>query len=297
MAILQQTFSAFAKWMAAPRNSAVAEDSSLVVAKIEETVGAFDSRIRGLWRYRNRLTGPVEKALKHSYEIASQLPETVECSRRTLSEENALRAMFVNSQHLDEVLHRNSVLPDFFSNDGQAAECYALMCVNKTEKEFFGAAMVHDKVIGDVPQVRINFRDHRFKVTAASQEEAHKGSRDYFFQTIIGYAISKKAEIISERVKNNITISRLSLNESLDLLADILDRPENVLRINHSPVAVSRTGIKQDGMSADRNCLSFTLPEIQIGDFTSLKGLVPVSVPREEIRIRHRVQGLDFKAI
>ncbi|HNS44790.1 MAG TPA: hypothetical protein PKH37_06155 [Alphaproteobacteria bacterium] len=278
-------------------DSGVVIDRSVTMAMVEKALDVYDPQIRGLWGYKSSLQKPVRKAFEFAHQKAQELPNAVECSRRTLGTASGIKAMFSDSGHLVEVLHRNSVVPEFFLKNAQADVCHALMCVHKTENPVFGSAVVGNRIVRDVRQVQVNFGDHRFAVTASSKEEAHGGARDYFFEEIVRHAVGQKAGIVADRMKRNVAISKLGLGDRLDLLAEVLSNPEKVLHMDHSSVAVSHTGIKQEGLFDEGEYLSFTLPEVKIGDVASPQGLVMVSIPREEIRTDYASRKLDFKYI
>ena len=77
-------------------------DNELIDAATDRVIMGTDKRLQGLGSYRRQLREPVEKAVVYVIKLIDALPEPVEISRRSFSNDPRLRAFFASFNHMQE---------------------------------------------------------------------------------------------------------------------------------------------------------------------------------------------------
>jgi hypothetical protein len=175
-------------------------DRDLIERAIERVVDGTDPRLRGLTKYRKRLRPAVEIAVVHVLGMVDDLPEPAEISRRAYSADPCLRAFFVSSSHLLEVIGNSRAIRDYVGNavDTLPDEIFGVLAMEWQEKKVLGMELVGDTVQRDVPQVTVNFFNHRYVGPSGSETETRRQVEIRIFDYLIEQALGR---IVAARSK------------------------------------------------------------------------------------------------
>ena len=182
---------------------------------VESAVEGADPGIRLVNGYRKKLRPAVATALAYIEELVSQIPGTVEVSRRSFTADPRVHAFFVTVQDLQSTFSHSSELREFIERcrDRGFSECCALLCMRKREKTVFGMEHAGEILRKDVRQTVVSFTDHQIHSPAESEAEARKGLKNCMFELLIRTTLER---FVSHRTKQHeISRDRHQLNAKL----------------------------------------------------------------------------------
>jgi hypothetical protein len=139
-------------------------DKDLVERATDRVVDATDSRLRGFGNYRKRLYPAVEHAVVHIQSIVGTLPEAIDLGSNAYKHDPRLRAFFVSAKHMQEVIGSFKAVKDYLRelNKPLPREIFGTLSMDCHEKNVLGMDLSGDIVQRDVPQVQVNFCNHRY---------------------------------------------------------------------------------------------------------------------------------------
>ncbi len=180
---------------------------------VETVIDGTDPRLRMVSGYRKKLARSVAQALAHAETVAQQLPGPVEITQKAFGSEPRVRALFVSVDHLRETFGHNHVLRDFLKrpDNKDVATCYALLAMDKTEKQVFGMALEGELLQQEVAQTIINFGAHRFVTPTSDIQALRRELADRAFEHLVGCALRR---LISLKAKSQELKERRGLLEA-----------------------------------------------------------------------------------
>jgi len=262
-------------------------DDAYLASKIEYVVDETDKRIRSIGSYQRKLKKSVIAALEHAQQIADQLPEPFECSKRVFTTDPRVRAMFVSTNDMKNLMHRNDELPGFFVHpDNDAAqECYAMMRVRRNERRELGTAMVNGQVMREVAVTRVSFNGHNLIASGATLQNVRDGVRDHIFETLVAHARRERAATKKRILEARKGFSDTFPKESLEALTRVLDNAGGMMALKNVDIAVDHTGTKIENCT-QTNALCFNYAELQFKGGNDAVGMILVRIPRHEVNLR-----------
>ena len=146
-----------------PKERAGGLDDALVEKAIERVVAGTDRRIHALSDYRKRLRQPVEQATSHVISLVDGLPAPMEIGPRTFGEDPVLRALFVSTDHLSEVLRGFNTVREYLAGVPEPLPegIFGLLTMVREERSVFGMELDEGTLRRDVMQTAVNFSNHR----------------------------------------------------------------------------------------------------------------------------------------
>jgi hypothetical protein len=278
---------------------------------IEAAIDSIHPRLRLVNRYQEKLAPSVEHALHYIDEQITNIPQAVEISRATFVSDPRVNAFFANVKDIEQSCRQSSELRAFFEDDYPFnAECWALMCMKKTERKVFGLALDGEMLQREVPQVTVSFSDHQIQAPATSEEEARQGLKCCIYESLVNRARSRIQDckdsllrLETERHSLNTRLRRLeaarddkanaerhgelerdiaaakariqiserkligaectSPQECVNQLRDVMEHPEEFIRMSHSTLRLNRLGVRVDDASNTR-ANSIEVSEVEI---------------------------------
>lgn len=166
-------------------------DRGLIEAATERAIDGTDPRLRALGNYRKRLRDPVARAARHVIDLVDGQAAPVEISRRSYGIDPRLRAFFVSTDHLQEVLGGIRTVRDYLQGvPGPLPEAiYGLLTVEWKERTVLGTEQRGEILRRDVKQVAVSFFNHRFAGPAASDAEARWELKKRAYDYLLGIAL------------------------------------------------------------------------------------------------------------
>jgi hypothetical protein len=149
------------------------QKASDLVELIECMVQDTDPSIRKVAEYRERLQKPVENALGYIEGLISCIPGPFSLSAESWDKDPLVHALFVSPDEIRSLLQGCVELRSFFQQTGTKT-AVTLLTATKKERTVFGTAQEGEIIRRDVPQVAVEFYDHRVVAPAATEEEKRR---------------------------------------------------------------------------------------------------------------------------
>ena len=168
-------------------------DKTLIERATERAVEGTDPRLRALGNYRKRLREPVALSAGHVIELIDGLPEAVPLSRQGYSNDPRLRAFFASNDHLQEVLGGSRAISDYLQGlpGLPPHEIFGLLTLEWKERNTLGVEKQGEIVRRDVPQVTVNFFNHRFACPADNEADTRLELKKRAFDYLLKLALEK----------------------------------------------------------------------------------------------------------
>lgn len=174
------------------------EKDAALVELIERMVQDSDPAIRKVAGYRRQLQKPVENALGYIEGLISSIPGPFSLSAGYWDKDPLIHALFVNPDEIRSLLHNCAELKSFFQKSGVDIGV-ALLTATKKERTIFGTALEGEIVRRDVPQVAVEFYDHRVVAPVATEEENRRELVHSGLNALATYALEEIMQIQSIR--------------------------------------------------------------------------------------------------
>lgn len=193
-------------------------DKDLIARAIDRVVDGTDSRLRGFGNYRKRLRPAVEHAVLRIKSIVSVLPEATELSSNAFKHDPRLRAFFVSAKHMQEVISSFRAVKDYLGerNVSLPDEIFGTLSMDYRENTVLGMELNGDIVRRDVPQVQVNFFDHRYVGPGDSEEqsrhELEKRGFDFLIEKVLERIVSARS------TRSELEQQRRLLHRKLDAM-------------------------------------------------------------------------------
>ena len=190
-------------------------DDELINAAIDRVIESTDKRLQALGSYRRQLREPVEKAVDHVIRFVDAMPEPVEISRRTFSNDPRLHAFFASFEHMQEKIGRAKTVEAYLKQapEGDHSRIYGLLSMQWVEKSRLGTVLQDDCIQREVQQVAVNFLNHNFLGPSVSLEESTRNIKKRAFEFMIEIALER---IIADRTRRaELEQQRLLLQRKL----------------------------------------------------------------------------------
>jgi hypothetical protein len=141
-----------------------------IVEWIDRMLQESDPSIRKVPGYREQLRQPFENAMGYLEGLISSIPGPFSISAEQWDKDPLTHSLFVDPNEIKSLLQKCAELKSFFQTTG-AKTAVALITATKKERTIFGTGMEGEIIRRDVPQVAVEFYDHRVVAPAASEDE------------------------------------------------------------------------------------------------------------------------------
>ena len=168
------------------------QKESDLIDLIECMVQDSDPSIRKLAGYRKQLKQPVENALGHIEGLISSIPGPFSLSADVWDKDPLNHALFVSPDEIRSLLQNCVDLKSFFQQSG-VKTAVALLTATKKQRTVFGTAQEGEIIRSDVPQVAVEFFDHRLVAPGANEAE---NRRELFHRGLYVLATHTLEEIL-----------------------------------------------------------------------------------------------------
>ena len=138
-------------------------DKELMLRGIERVVDGTDPRLRAVSHYRRKLWPAVERGIDYVVNFVNVLPPAITADRQGYMSDPRLRALFASPESLREILSFSDGARNYLKQapDPLPMELYAGLGAVRVEKNVLGIEMDGEILRRDVPQIMVNFSDHR----------------------------------------------------------------------------------------------------------------------------------------
>ena len=261
---------------------------------VEAVVDGTNALLRLASGYKSRLRTSVRDLLDHVDELVAELPAPIDVGGDRFAHDPCVNAFFVNVDTIRETFSQSHDLQSFFSDPmfNSRTHAFAVMFMNKVEKEVLGAAMVGDILRHDVRKKTVSFTDHEILQPRESEAQVRESLKRLLFERFVEYVRHCLTQLSTGGTKESGPCSGLAQSPTgepanlkdpgvyLHYLTKALDSHRELLRLEASTIRVNRIGeLAAAGSAQVTNNLK--LLEIRLGHRAEV--LTLVSYPREEM--------------
>jgi len=187
---------------------------------IDRVVDGIEPKMRYFPGYKKILNKGVSTSLAYISDLVETIPEAILISNKTFFKDPKVNAYFATIEDIQDIFGGSDELRSFFEVVGNANqdEAYALLCMNKTEKNVLGMDLKEDMILRDVMQKALNLSEHKILSPAVSEGEVRKGIKLCIFDGLITHSLQKILELKEQKkgleIQRSILISRLKTRQS-----------------------------------------------------------------------------------
>ncbi len=172
-------------------------DPALIRGAIERVVSGTDPRLRMARQYQKKLWPAVERSIAYVNDLVDSLPPPIEICGHRFTSDPRLRALFSSSQQLQEILSFGKELQQYRQRIGAGlpTDLYAILRAERTEKTVLGIALEGNIIRRDVPQITVNFHNHRVAFPTGSETKTRREVKKRAFDYLIETALQRLASV------------------------------------------------------------------------------------------------------
>ena len=175
-------------------------DKELMLRGIERVVDGTDPRLRAVSHYRRKLWDSVEHAIDYVVTFVNTLPPAITADRQGYMTDPRLRALFASPESLREILSFSDGARNYLKQapDPLPVELYAGLGAVRVEKNVLGIEMDGEILRRDVPQIMVNFSDHRVVCFSDNEQDSRRELMrrgcDYLIETALQRLIASRVQ-------------------------------------------------------------------------------------------------------
>lgn len=145
--------------------------SQQIIEAVERVVRTTDPRLRVVQHYRARLAPAVEVSLGYAHEVVAALPAPRDASAAGWSADPYIRAFFATVDDLARAFSSSPELRAHFDQNPADREACALLGMEITEHQVFGAALEGETIRREVLQTTVSFGDYHTRICGRTEPE------------------------------------------------------------------------------------------------------------------------------
>ena len=317
-AFLASTFRRFGANLDSPsgRDGGSSACAGTIQQAIEHVVDETAPRLRAVPGYARRLRGPVIAALRTIDRLVKEIPGVLDCRRSNYASDPRVNAFFVDYGELQEVFSRSQEVRELFEANADAEQCFALLCMHRSERCQLGVALDGDMLRRDEIQTTVSFADHQLDAPGLDEADARCALKCCIFNSLIGHIrkssaeaqtrideLERRSQAWRERLKRQTpgsaqhaalqreveaidaelrtpALRLTTLEQHFRYVADALANPQALVSGHQESIFLDRMGIKHDRATA--GVREIPLSEIHVADRRPRVACL-VSFPRAEL--------------
>jgi hypothetical protein len=188
-----------------PARGAAKDDDAIARAIIDRAVDATDKRLKLVPGYERALRGPALATLEHLRGVLRAIPGPVDLSAGAWRDDRRLRPLFARPDDIAAAFSRDAAVRSCLGAS-PAPHCFALLGLERSNRQVFAPALVDGKVQGEVARTVVSFGKPRILAPGTEERavriETGKLAVDYLARLALAQMTSdqdQKRELEQER--------------------------------------------------------------------------------------------------
>jgi hypothetical protein len=140
---------------------------------IDQVVKLAHDKVSRVRNYRKKLQPGVERTLEYTNELISRIPGPEPVNLDSWGKNPLIHALFTSNEELKGFFTGNKKLDQVLEN-ARTEHIYALLTATLQEKKILGIEQDGNIIKRDVPQVAVNFLDHKLLAPSAAEKDTRK---------------------------------------------------------------------------------------------------------------------------
>jgi hypothetical protein len=183
--------------------------------EIERLVQEVSPAIRNVRGYRSQLRLPLQTAKIYIEKQVAAIPGPLPLSAAGWGGDSPAELLFVDANQVRDLFRHNIVLHSFF-RENSTEQAVALLTATRNEKTIFATELQGEIARRDVPQLAVDFTDHRVVAPAATETPNRQAVIEGTLRLLGLRALEHLTELKSQ--KENLAEERRLLEVKLKIL-------------------------------------------------------------------------------
>ena len=265
-----------------------------LLAAVEHVAGKVDPKVRWASNYRQRLKPAVRRTLQYADELVEKIPGPYPIHPEAWDKDPLVHSLFTSPRQVERRFYADPEIRKFFQHS-RTDQGYAVLTTTKQEKTVFGTKRRGKLLERDVPQISVEFTDHRVLLATAGEAELRRELTEELLTYLAGQALEEilalkswHQELVQEREILDMQLKiRKSGNRGIRLLQnedEVMQMlaAENVLADLHQKIREVRRQLDEPGDYVEHVVKVLLHPETYL------------SVDRETLRLNE--MGMKIEA-
>ena len=258
---------------------------------VETIVDGTDIRLRAIGNYQKRLRKSAREFLDYIEALVAGMPPAVKVSQTAYSSNSLVNTLFASTEAMHRLFSQSSPVQNYFNvaENRQRQEVFALLFLNRTVKNIFGAELRGEIILREVPQTSVSFSGHQLIAPQATEDAARRALKKTLFEGVIQqlrlqitqlrYGQTDEEKVAgAQNPQSNINNPEVYM----EMLVEQLSLPKKLIRLQDQLLRVSKMGIKLPLDSALPSN-KVRLHEVEI-DGEQARIVTLVRYPRDELQ-------------
>ena len=258
---------------------------------VETIVDGTDIRLRAIGNYQKRLRKSAREFLDYIEALVAGMPPAVKVSQTAYSSNSLVNTLFASTEAMHRLFSQSSPVQNYFNvaENRQRQEVFALLFLNRTVKNIFGAELRGEIILREVAQTSVSFSGHQLIAPQATEDAARRALKKTLFEGVIQqlrlqitqlrYGQTDEEKVAgAQNPQSNINNPEVYM----EMLVEQLRLPKKLIRLQDQLLRVSKMGIKLPLDSALPSN-KVRLHEVEI-DGEQARIVTLVRYPRDELQ-------------
>jgi len=258
---------------------------------VETIVDGTDIRLRAIGNYQKRLRKSAREFIDYIEALVAGMPPAVKVSQTAYSSNSLVNTLFASTEAMHRLFSQSSPVQNYFNvaENRQRQEVFALLFLNRTVKNIFGAELRGEIILREVPQTSVSFSGHQLIAPQATEDAARRALKKTLFEGVIQqlrlqitqlrYGQTDEEKVAgAQNPQSNINNPEVYM----EMLVEQLRLPKKLIRLQDQLLRVSKMGIKLPLDSALPSN-KVRLHEVEI-DGEQARIVTLVRYPRDELQ-------------
>jgi len=258
---------------------------------VETIVDGTDIRLRAIGNYQKRLRKSAREFLDYIEALVAGMPPAVQVSQTAYSSNSLVNTLFASTEAMHRLFSQSSPVQNYFNvaENRQRQEVFALLFLNRTVKNIFGAELRGEIILKEVPQTSVSFSGHQLIAPQATEDAARRALKKTLFEGVIQqlrlqitqlrYGQTDEEKVAgAQNPQSNINNPEVYI----EMLVEQLSLPKKLIRLQDQLLRVSKMGIKLP-LDSTLPSNKVRLQEVEI-DGEQARIVTLVRYPRDELQ-------------
>jgi len=258
---------------------------------VETIVDGTDIRLRAIGNYQKRLRKSAREFIDYIEALVAGMPPAVKVSQTAYSSNSLVNTLFASTEAMHRLFSQSSPVQNYFNvaENRQRQEVFALLFLNRTVKNIFGAELRGEIILREVAQTSVSFSGHQLIAPQATEDAARRALKKTLFEGVIQqlrlqitqlrYGQTDEEKVAgAQNPQSNINNPEVYM----EMLVEQLRLPKKLIRLQDQLLRVSKMGIKLPLDSALPSN-KVRLHEVEI-DGEQARIVTLVRYPRDELQ-------------
>ncbi len=228
-------------------------EAKRLASAVESIVEGTDNRLRALGDYQKRLRKSARELLDYIEGLVAGMPPAVQLGQTAYSDNALVNMLFDNSRAMHQLFSSNQPVQAFFADreNPQRQEVFALLFLNRTEKNILGADLSGEVIQKEVQQTSVSFSAHQLIAPEETEQAARRALKKTLFDSVVQHLKLQMTELRYRGSREEKWAQAKQAERNIDnpavyieVLVEQLSLPQKLISLQDKLLRVSKMGLK-----------------------------------------------------